>query len=212
MRLSPEQIYQLARSVGFPPDTAVTMTAIALKESGGNPTAYNGSGCDDSYGLWQINMIDDPTGRCNKGKPYMLGQQRRAQFGISQNKELWDSHVNARAAYLIWGGNDRNLDTAWYIYKDPMNNQRYLANLPTAQAAGRAVEPGAFDGGAPVILANTGDTDTGTGIDLEPEYWQPVGTGEAGQAGQDPESGAASIPTAALIALAAAAAFIIIDQ
>jgi hypothetical protein len=52
--LSPVEIYGVARQVGFDPETAVIMTAIAMAESGGNPAAHNGNG-EDSWGLWQIN-------------------------------------------------------------------------------------------------------------------------------------------------------------
>ena len=55
VRYSAEQIYEFARAAGFSPDQAVTMTAIALAESGGNSGAHNASG-EDSRGLWQINM------------------------------------------------------------------------------------------------------------------------------------------------------------
>ena len=36
------------------------MTAIALRESAGDPNAFNGDAAtgDRSYGLWQINMRD----------------------------------------------------------------------------------------------------------------------------------------------------------
>ena len=53
--LGAEEIYAVARQAGFSPDQAVTMTAIALAESGGNPGAHNPNG-EDSRGLWQINM------------------------------------------------------------------------------------------------------------------------------------------------------------
>jgi hypothetical protein len=53
--LGADEIYAFARSAGFSPDQAVTMTAIALAESGGNPQAHNPNG-EDSRGLWQINV------------------------------------------------------------------------------------------------------------------------------------------------------------
>lgn len=119
--LSPNELYQLALSAGFPSDTAVKMTAIALKESGGNPQAFNGVPPDESYGLWQINMIGD------------LGARRLALFGLSSKAQLFDPTVNARAAYITWGGNDANLDTAWYI--NSADAARYQQFLPIAIAA-----------------------------------------------------------------------------
>ena len=58
--LPPEAIYAVARQAGFSPDQAVTMTAIAMAESGGNPGAHNPNG-EDSRGLWQINMSPHAT-------------------------------------------------------------------------------------------------------------------------------------------------------
>lgn len=54
-QLTAEEIYLVARHAGFSPDQAVTMTAIALAESGGNISAHNSTG-EDSRGLWQINL------------------------------------------------------------------------------------------------------------------------------------------------------------
>ncbi len=56
-QLTPEEIYLVARHAGFSPDQAVTMTAIALAESGGRIDAHNSTG-EDSRGLWQINFAD----------------------------------------------------------------------------------------------------------------------------------------------------------
>lgn len=138
--LSPSQIYQVALDAGFPADSAVKMVAIALKESGGNSSAFNGVAPDLSYGLWQINMIDKPG--------YLLGAERRAQLGISSNEALFDPLTNARAAYMIWGGNDASLARNWYINDGGVNQSRYLANLPKAQAAAAAVDAGS---GASVV-------------------------------------------------------------
>jgi hypothetical protein len=92
--LSTFEIYVLARRAGFSGDgdEAVIATAIALAESSGNPDAHNDDRAtgDDSFGLWQINMIDK------------LGPERREQFGISRNEELFDPLTNARAAHSVF--------------------------------------------------------------------------------------------------------------
>lgn len=119
-QLTPTQIYEYAVGAGFPPDTAVKMTAIALKESSGNTAAFNGKNPDVSYGLWQINMINKPG--------YELGNQRMQQFGLSDPSDLFDPATNARAAYQIWNGNDANLDRHWYIDRGA-NKTRYEAFL-----------------------------------------------------------------------------------
>ena len=145
-RLSALQLFDIARAAGFPSDTAVKMVAIALRESGGDPNAHNGVPPDDSYGLWQINML---------GK---LLPQRLQLFGIPRASDLFDPATNARAAYILWGGNDNNLNVAWAINKNgavPWKD-RYEANLPAALAA-RARREGS--GGGPVLASSGGPGD-----------------------------------------------------
>ena len=127
--MSPADLYTLALGAGFPSDTAIQMAAIAMKESGGNPSAYNGTPPDDSYGLWQINMYGS------------LGPARMSQFGLSDKSQLFDPATNARAAYQIWNGNDNNLNIAWAINDGGVNQSRYQANLPVVQAAIGGVVP-----------------------------------------------------------------------
>lgn len=90
--LTPEQVAEIARGVGFDYNNVVIGVAIAMAESGLKPTAYNGRPPDKSYGLWQINMI---------GK---LGPDRVRKFKLSRYEDLFDPHTNARAAYIISGG------------------------------------------------------------------------------------------------------------
>jgi hypothetical protein len=123
--LSADQILQVAIQAGFPltdgsPSTAEKMTAIALRESGGCPNAHNPGPGEDSYGLWQINV---------QGNPTIL-----TRLGLSDPTALYDPATNAAAAYMLWGGNDQNLDTAWYINR-PGYQDAYLAQLPAAQQA-----------------------------------------------------------------------------
>ena len=122
--MTADQIYQVAAAAGFPtsgnPSTATKMTAIALRESTGCPNAHNPGPGEDSYGLWQINV---------QGNPTILGQ-----LGLTDPSQLYDPGTNAAAAFLMWGGNDANLDTAWYINR-PGYSQAYLAQLPAAQQA-----------------------------------------------------------------------------
>lgn len=82
---------QAAAGAGFTGDDLVMITALAGKESGWNPMAYNGTGPDNSYGLFQINM---------KGS---LGPARRKQYGLSSNEDLFDPNVSARVAKKIYG-------------------------------------------------------------------------------------------------------------
>ncbi|MES2136112.1 MAG: transglycosylase SLT domain-containing protein [Pseudomonadota bacterium] len=122
------EIYALARAAGFPAVVAVTMTAIALRESGGNPNAYNGDAAtgDRSYGLWQINMFG------------ALAAPRMAQFGIGHEKQLFEPAANAHAAFVLWGGDNKNLSVAWYIDRGGLYQTRYESHLAAAQAAALA--------------------------------------------------------------------------
>ena len=93
-KLSPEQIAQAAHDAGFRGHDLTTAVAIALAESSGDPRAHNGVPPDNSYGLWQINMIG------------ALGPDRRHQFHLDSNKELFDPETNAKAAFSISGKGD----------------------------------------------------------------------------------------------------------
>jgi hypothetical protein len=143
--MSPIELYTVARQVGFPPDTAEKMVAIAMKESGGNPRAFNGVPPDKSYGLYQINMLG------------ALGPDRIRLFGLSREEDLFDPVVNTRAAYKIWAGSDANLGRHWYIDRG-VNQERFLRYLPEGKAARAAVEgdTGTADTGADPVFSVTG--------------------------------------------------------
>lgn len=99
MRLTQAQVQVLAASVGM--KDPKTMAAIAMAESSGNTNAHNATPPDDSYGLWQINMLGD------------MGPARRRQFGIKSNADLFNPFVNARAAKMIQDGQGLK---AWSTY------------------------------------------------------------------------------------------------
>jgi len=85
------------QAAGFKGKALKTAWAIAKRESGGRPEAYNpnrGTG-DDSYGLFQINMLGN------------LGPARRKQYGLKANEDLYDPATNARVAFAMSkGGTD----------------------------------------------------------------------------------------------------------
>jgi hypothetical protein len=150
--LTPVQILQTAMAAGFPEPVAVQMTAIALRESAGIPTATNlrapgtTSATDpgeQSYGLWQINVA---------GNPGLM-----AQLGITDPSQLLDPETNARAAYLMYNNNPNNLNVAWYINR-PGYQQAYEANLPAAEAAAAAIGDPNVD--IPTYDPSAGDAST----------------------------------------------------
>jgi hypothetical protein len=131
MALSSGEIYADAVKAGFSASQAQIMTAIAFAESGGNPSALNDnpSTGDLSYGLWQINMIGG------------MGPQRRSQFGISSNSQLFDPLTNAKAAYDVYKQQGFG---AWSTY----NHGSYLKYLSqAAQGAASGASPSATSTG-----------------------------------------------------------------
>jgi len=110
--ITSDQIRTLLAYAGFKKDsqTLSDMVGICYAESGGNPNAHNSKPPDDSYGLWQINMIGD------------LGPSRRKKFGISSNDKLFDPETNAKAAYVIYKEQGLN---AWTTY----TNGEYLKHM-----------------------------------------------------------------------------------
>jgi hypothetical protein len=90
MRIS--QTLQALKGAGFSGDGLITMASIAGRESRWRPEAHNPVPPDDSYGLFQINMLGN------------LGPARRKQFGIQNNAQLLDPNVAARAAWVVSGG------------------------------------------------------------------------------------------------------------
>ena len=119
-KLTPKQIADVARQAGIPEDKIPTMVAIAMAESGGDSEAHNPKYPDNSFGLWQINMLDEPG--------YQLGAERRQKYGLSSNEELKDPLTNAKAAFDIL--NSQGLG-AWTVYA----SRKYIDFLPDAQAA-----------------------------------------------------------------------------
>ena len=87
-----------------------------MAESGGRATAHNPnrSTGDNSYGLWQINMIDQ------------LGTERRRQLGIADDSALFDPATNAKAARQVKSSQGFG---AWSVYR----SGAYKAYLPAAQ-------------------------------------------------------------------------------
>jgi hypothetical protein len=117
--LGDRTIYRLARWAGWTPEQAVVATAIAIAESRGRPRAHNPVPPDDSYGLWQINML----GR--------LGPERRVRFHLARNSDLYQPATNARAAWLISGHG-----SSWQPWTT-FTRGTYLSYQPRAKAAGR---------------------------------------------------------------------------
>ena len=124
--MTPKQIYAVMKEAGFPPAVATTMTAIALRESGGVPSAFNGNEAtgDRSFGLLQINM-----------KSPEVAALITKTLRITDEKQLLDPLLNARAGFVLYGGKRANLNVAWYIDRPGVYKDRYEKHLAAAQAA-----------------------------------------------------------------------------
>lgn len=97
-KLSASEIAGYAQGAGLMDNNVAIATAVALAESGGNTHAHNPVPPDNSYGLWQINMLAHST----------------SELGISKNEDLYDPIKNAKAMYKISnGGKDW---TPWTTY------------------------------------------------------------------------------------------------
>ena len=92
--LTQYQLVELLSAVGFKGSALKTAWAVAMRESHGHPTSHNqnASTGDNSYGLFQINMLGS------------LGIDRREKFNIANNAELLDPVTNAQAAYYMTNG------------------------------------------------------------------------------------------------------------
>jgi hypothetical protein len=92
--LEPEELKELLKLVGFEGEALKLAWGIVMRESRGGPTAHNGNSNtgDNSYGLFQINMIGG------------LGADRREKFGLKTNDELFDPVTNAKIAFHMSGG------------------------------------------------------------------------------------------------------------
>jgi len=140
--LSREQIATYAKSAGFPDDLVPTMVAIALAESGGRTEAHADDSDDNSYGLWQINMIGS------------LGPGRRKQFGLKTDSELLNPTVNARAAYAIYKSQGLK---AWTTYTSGKYKKHLNASdvgTGTAEAATQPSSGTGLTGGLNALGAN----------------------------------------------------------
>lgn len=138
-KLSAEQIARHAYAAGFRGQGLTTAVAVALAESGGRTTAHNATPPDDSYGLWQINMLG------------ALGPERRRQYHLKSDDQLFDADTNARVANRISG--DGHDFTPWSTY----TNGAYKHHLTAARKAAQDVTKhhgktggGASAGGSPL--------------------------------------------------------------
>ena len=147
------ELASFARKAGFPEELIPTMVGISKAESGGNPLAFNpnASTGDLSYGLMQINMLGG------------MGPERRQEFGIKTNEELYDPLKNFQAAKKIY---DQQGLGAWSVYR----SGKYKDFLPTGaqvnQTGTQAFNQSLVDPDQPYSNTNTATTADGIPINI----------------------------------------------
>lgn len=115
-QLTRHELKSILHSVGFRGKDLVEAWGTAMKESMGKPFAHNKNSRtgDNSYGLFQINMIGS------------LGPARLKQFGLKSNNELFDPYTNAKIAYIMSnGGKDWS---AWHGITN--KTKQFMAEFP----------------------------------------------------------------------------------
>jgi hypothetical protein len=133
MRLAIPQLIGLASGAGFSGTDLATAVAIALAESGGDPTAYNperaagAAAGHGSYGLWQIYTTAHP------------------EFA---GENLTDPQTNANAAFSVYAGAGNSFHP-WSTFK----SGAYLAYV---DAVNQALPP------APAVTGDTTVADAST--------------------------------------------------
>jgi len=143
-KFSYADLVALAKQAGLDDAKARIAAAVALAESGGssgnhNPNAFTG---DNSYGLWQINMLGS------------LGPGRRSSFGIPNNEALYDPLTNAKAMAKI-SGNGSSF-SAWSTYLNNAYTQYLGDNSGVSTRDNNSGGTGISTGTAPGVAPGSG--------------------------------------------------------
>ena len=136
-KLTKTELVDLLHAIGFKGEALRYAWAIVMKESRGNPLSHNGNRDtgDNSFGLFQINMVDS------------LGQDRREKFSLEYNAQLLNPVVNAKIAYHMsnqgenwrsWKGVHNPVVKGW-LKQFPEAHAKALAKAK-AKAIGQATE------------------------------------------------------------------------
>lgn len=187
----------ILRQAGFSGHSLDMAYAIAMAESSGNARAFNGNvnTGDESYGLFQINMLGG------------MGPERRKQYGLASNDDLYDAVKNAEVAYKMskggtdwspWstfkrgdyrkflGGGDSDVSTSPGSRPRTAAEMQTAAEKPTADFVGSQIAPGlAAQGDADPFAADQGDPFGQPKQDFAAPSAKPKGT-------MNPQTGATS--------------------
>jgi hypothetical protein len=130
----------VASQAGFSGSELITFVALAGRESGFTPTAYNGNlgTGDKSYGMWQINTLDPAT-----------WQRMSSALGLTSRDQLLDPLTNAKAGRYLFEQSSTPFH-AWGPYRgdSPLSGgaEQWVAPVyQIAKEAGYIGDPGYGD-------------------------------------------------------------------
>ena len=94
--LEKNELIKILKNVGFEGYSLKVAWATVMKESMGTPNSWNPNRKtgDNSYGLFQINMLGE------------LGEERRSKFNLKSNEDLFNPVRNAEIAYHMSNGGE----------------------------------------------------------------------------------------------------------
>jgi hypothetical protein len=123
-------LLQTLQNAGFSGESLNTAYGVVKAESGGRANAYNSTGLDKSYGLFQINMENNDPRNPNMGvKRNEAYLKKYKSIGYTGPESLKDPNINAKIAYDISkGGTNFN---PWTTY----TSGKYLQNTSGVSTA-----------------------------------------------------------------------------
>src|SRR5437867_7698434 len=136
-------LMSILKKAGFRGNALKTAYAIAMAESGGNARAHNGRSPDNSYGLFQINMLGG------------MGPERRRQYGLSSNSALFDPLTNAKVAFkMSHGGTSWG---PWSTYTSGAYERYYGSSGASVSSGGGAVTTSSTTASTPLSRGATAE-------------------------------------------------------
>src|SRR5438093_495185 len=138
-------LMSILQQAGFSGKGLKMAYAIAMAESGGRANAHNGNADtgDNSYGLFQINMLGG------------MGPERRRQYGLSSNSALFDPRTNAKVAFkMSHGGTSWG---PWSTYTSGAYKRYYGSSGASVSSGGGAVTTSSTTASTPLSRGATAE-------------------------------------------------------
>jgi hypothetical protein len=185
--LSDTDIAGYAYNAGFRGDDLAKAVAIALAESGGDPSAVspqNSNGTYD-YGLFQINSSHTDSGLFDPlsgNTPFQTGVLAGTAIGLGNSEGWSDPQKNADYAFQLYQGRGGNF-TDWSTYNNG-SYQQFMSRGQTAAAnPNTSVQGGASSSNSPAaglsgavdaVVSIAGDLFKAAAWTANPKNWGRV--------------------------------------